>query len=112
MGKELEKEKYVNAQTIGKYIYHLEQKNIIGRGDWIYFAINNNNGNYCKEITQKEYNKAWEMYFNYMDFEYCDRYGMMCHSIGGHPYKEVCNGLYKVDERIKNQKADSGSSGS
>lgn len=87
MAREMAEEQGMCAQTVGKCARYLEQENIIGRGDWIYYAIKNNKDMYCEEITKKQYNKAWKIYFDNMDYAYCDRYGMMCDSVGGHPHK-------------------------
>lgn len=88
MERELKKDTYVSAQTIGRWTKHLFNENIIGYGDWIYYSIDTTKKCKSKEITKKEYNTAWKIYYDNIDFDYCDRYGMMCWSIGGYPFKK------------------------
>ena len=106
MEKELENDTYISAQTIGKCARYLENENITGRGDWIYYAIKNNKTKYCSEITREEYKEAWCIYFDNIEEEYSERFGLMCHSIGGYPFKkeEILLNAFKsdvIDELIK-----------
>lgn len=79
---------YVSEQTISRWITQLYKENIIGYGDYIYYAIVRNNEEYCREITKEEYTEAWRIYWEYNEFGYTLALNTMCHSIGGYPYKK------------------------
>ena len=79
---------YITNQTLCRWVQTLYDNNLITFCEQIYFSINKNRLDMYRPIEEKEYKKAWKLYWDNRENGYHEAFVKMCQSVEGYPFKK------------------------